>query len=121
MNELVRNIPSIEGAEGGSQLARLTEKATNELRLKFPNLKLPCGTCAFRRGTFPNRCAATVMDAFKCVMEQEDFYCHESDGKVGLCHGWMICLSAVSDKPPIKVPWDYSLTDEEKLVVDAER
>ncbi len=118
MSELVRNIPSVEGAEAGSQLARLTEKSTNELRLKFPKLKLPCGTCAFRRGTFPNRCAATVMDALKCVMEQTDFYCHEEKGT--LCHGWSICLSAVSDTPPIKVPWDYSLTDEEKVISDSQ-
>ena len=110
-DQLVRNLPSKEGEALGEHLARITEIELARLRQDFPNHKEPCGTCAFRRGTFPNRCSSTVMDALKCVMQKEDFRCHE-DGK--LCCGWMIAMKATAELPPMKAPWDYSLTGDQK-------
>jgi hypothetical protein len=107
---MMRNEPSPEGEALGAELARLTESELVKLREKFPNHKEPCGTCAFRRGTYPNRCVATVGDALKCVIEQTDFMCHETGS---LCCGFAIALRAVRDKPPGKTPWDYSLSPDQ--------
>ena len=115
---MIDNRPSLEGAKLGAKLADATEFQFVQLRKKFPKHQEPCGTCAFRRGTVPNRCLPTVMDAFKCVIEQSDFKCHES-GK--LCCGWMIMLRAVCDKPPGKAPWDFSLSQEQIAELDAAR
>lgn len=106
--KLYPNRPTEIGRKLGDQLARLTEVALIEVKKKFPNHKEPCGTCAFRRGTIPNGCPETVMDALKCTLEQSaDFHCHEEKGQ--LCAGFMICLTA--GKRQVKVPWEYSHID----------
>jgi hypothetical protein len=53
----------------------------------------------------------TLMDATKCLIEHEPFYCHQyfnADGSPrDLCAGYMLLLSEGKGKPS-KVPWDYS-------------
>lgn len=115
-DDTIRNLPSKSGEVLGAELARLTELALADLRKQFPKHQEPCGTCAFRRGTVPNRCAPTVMDAIKCVMEHRDFLCHETKGQ--LCCGYMIAMRTVMDKPPIKVPWDFSLSEEQIALIE---
>lgn len=109
------NLPSPEGAALGAQLARLTDLALADLRKKFPNHQEPCGTCAFRLGTVPNRCLPTVSDALKCVIECKDFMCHEKKGH--FCCGWMIALRTVADHPPRQAPWEFSLTPEQEKLL----
>lgn len=105
--QLVPNRPCEAGRKIGAELARLTEAALAERKKKFPNHKEPCGTCAFRRGTIPNGCLATVMDAMKCAVEgSAEFMCHEQKGQV--CTGFFILESDRSHAPQVKVPWKYS-------------
>jgi hypothetical protein len=115
---LVRNRPSAEGAQLGQLLARLTDKAEADLRKRFPGHDERCKSCAFRLGTIPNRCAPTVMDALKCVMEKREFMCHEhfdDDGNpTELCAGWALAMGATLECDPIEVPWDYSYSDAEE-------
>lgn len=88
----VPNLPSEKGAELGRELARLTRK-----ELERSGGASPCDDCAFVEGTFPNRCAATLMDAIKCIIEAEPFYCHKgvTDGEPKkLCAGWQAMTAA---------------------------
>jgi hypothetical protein len=96
----IKNEPTPEGRALGEQLARLTEVELAKLKPKFPNHAEPCGTCAFRRGTYPNGCLATVMDALKCVVENHDFMCHEhrKGEPMTPCTGWFIAVSAMHHK-----------------------
>lgn len=95
---------SKNAAELGAELARLCEV---ELAM-LPNLEVEpedvraalltgiarCGDCAFRAGTLPNQNAATVMNALKCVVEGETFYCHkgvpEGEEASRPCGGYVI-------------------------------
>jgi hypothetical protein len=102
----VRNLPSPEGEALGAELARLT--AAGMQGRDFPE---PCRSCAFRAGTVPNRCLATVGDALKCVMEQVPFYCHEQvEGEpTVLCRGYAAAMSTLPvDAAPVELPWDFS-------------
>lgn len=112
---MVPNRPSIEGAKLGEQLARLTDTALVRLRERFPDHAEPCESCAFRRGTVPNSCLPTVMDALKCVVEVKDFFCHQGPKgrRNDLCVGYMIALSAVADRKPGSVPWQFSHVDDD--------
>jgi hypothetical protein len=62
-------------------------------------------------GTVPNRCLPTVMDALKCVLEQEPFYCHEAPPDAAgdptrLCRGWVAAMAELPEgTPPLRVPW----------------
>jgi len=111
---MASNRPSAEGEQLGEQLARIAEKALEKLRERFPEHEEPCESCAFRRGTVPNQCLPTVMDALKCVVEQTHFYCHQGPKHEAkqLCTGYMIALAAVADRPPGQVPWQFSHVDE---------
>lgn len=113
----MRNVPTPEGRILGEQIARLTEVDLAERRKRFPNHAEPCGTCAFRRGTYPNGCLATVMDALKCVVEGNTFYCHEHrKGKpLEPCTGWFIASAAAHargaiPKEVLKVAADWKYT-----------
>ncbi len=83
-----------------------------------------CKSCAYRPGTIPNGCEETIMDAIKCAVEMEPFYCHErfdKDGKpVDLCNGWMIAVSTVDSNEKLKrtfptAPWPYSHENSDDL------
>lgn len=112
---VVKNRPTPEGRELGEQLARLFEQAFAEQLKQFPDMKQPCKTCAFRRGTFPNGCPDTVFDALKAVMEGDPFMCHHSPKNANgdyteICIGWFVSYAAAhtNGKPPIKCPYPYS-------------
>lgn len=64
---LILNEPTPEGRALGEKLAEFceTEIAANPDAVKLER----CPTCAFRKGTHPNGCVPTVMDALKCIMD----------------------------------------------------
>lgn len=98
-----RNRPTELGREAGKHLARFCDQEEQ----KRMTLRPRCTTCAFRAGTLPNGCAATVLDALKCSMEDKPFACHES--KTGdLCAGWLMMRS----KDPIEVDWPFTYGDD---------
>lgn len=92
------NRPTPEGRECGAQLSELFDDADQTRTV----MRQRCTTCAFRLGTIPNGCEATVMDALKCVVEGLQFNCHEQQGKA--CAGWL----TMRLKEPKTVPWPYS-------------
>jgi hypothetical protein len=94
------NLPTAEGAALGSHLARFADAEIAKLRAEHPNAPERCSTCAFRSGTYPNACAVTLMNAFKCAMEHDPFYCHERDA---LCMGYL----ALKSTKPLKMPWQH--------------
>lgn len=108
----VPNRPSPEGERIGANLARLTENGLAILRRRFPKHAEPCQSCAFRRGTVPNRCLPTVSDALKCVIEKRDFMCHQSKDCRGICTGYLIAMSVTENHPPINAPWQFSHEEE---------
>jgi hypothetical protein len=83
------NEPTPEGEALGSHLARFVEV---ELQTRAAELPGRCHDCAFRRGSKPNGCPSTLMDALKCVLEGETFYCHINEGKP--CAGWVALSTA---------------------------
>ena len=82
----VPNVPSAEGAEIGEYLAAFADaeyqKTGHDAR---------CEDCAFRLGTYPNQCLATVADALKCVLEGETFDCHVHKQ---VCEGYAMLRAA---------------------------
>jgi hypothetical protein len=87
-----RNTPSREGEMLGRELARLTESSLAKLFPNSPDHR--CRSCAFRLGTYPNRCWQTVVDAFGCVDLNEPFHCHERNRQDELCAGYLIASAA---------------------------
>jgi hypothetical protein len=93
-DRLVSNEPSGVGRALGRELARLADVEA----AKDPGAPERCRDCAFRLGTRPNGCATTVMDALKCAVEGEAFYCHlgVADGEEPKrpCAGWSLLRRA---------------------------
>jgi hypothetical protein len=93
--KLVPNLPTEAGAALGVEFARLTAPALEQS--KQVGHPPPCVECAFVKGTEPNQCGPTLMDAIKCVVEVTPFYCHM--GVVGgepkrLCAGFMAAMAS---------------------------
>lgn len=107
---LIPNRPTPEGRAIGEHLARWADAADSEQRKQFPKMAERCVTCAFRKGTIPNGCPETVMDALKCVIEGVDFMCHHSpkDDREP-CMGWLLLVS--QSKGYGKAPWDFAMQD----------
>jgi hypothetical protein len=112
-----RIMPTPEGRDLGNMIAKLTDNAEDAVRQQFPNHAERCKSCAFRAGTFPNGCPETLMDALKCVVENEPFYCHQEFDAAGkpsnICAGWLIATTEASDDlrkriSPITAPWEYT-------------
>lgn len=109
---------SPEGRALGEQMARLTDKAAATLAAEGePDER--CKSCAFRRGTVPNGCLQTQMDAMKAVIEGVPFLCHQHDRKGTPCHGWFAARVALkrADKArgvpfAAKCQWEFSPPDE---------
>lgn len=84
------NLPTPEGAALGREVARLAEVEEQT----HPELPKRCADCAFRLGTPPNQCAGTLMDALKCAIEGETFYCHlgvpEGGEPKRVCGGYVL-------------------------------
>lgn len=94
-----------ESRELGQHIARMADKAAARLESEGePDER--CASCAFRSGTAPNQCADTLMDALKCIVEHEPFYCHVKKGWP--CHGWFAAAVATKGMPPVAAPWPYS-------------
>lgn len=103
------NLPCPTGIEFGAHLARFVEVEVATLEDAGRPVPEMCGSCAFRRGTLPNGCLTTLADAFKCVMEQETFLCHEEEPIGRACGGWAILRGASpKDSGPVEMPWGYS-------------
>ena len=86
-----------EGTELGRNMARLFEAELGDR----PDNR--CQTCAFRRGDhLANNSAATLMDATKCLVQREPFWCHEHDRP---CAGWTI-LRFPADRAR-ECPWPF--------------
>jgi hypothetical protein len=96
------NHPTDEGRALGREVARLAdaEFAAN------PALRPRCHDCAFLAGTEPNSIAGTLMNALKCAIERDPFYCHviPADGRQRLCAGWEAMLNRGE---PMQAPWPY--------------
>jgi hypothetical protein len=95
---MIPNRTTPEGRELGAMLARFADL---ELAGRRDNR---CATCAFRAGEHPaNGSPATLMDALKCAIEGEPFWCHEHDRP---CAGWRALRSAKREGR--RVAWDFS-------------
>ena len=113
---MVPNRPTPEGRVLGEQMARMADHAEEEQAKMFPNQRKRCGTCAFRRGTVPNGCVATLMDAVKCIGENATFFCHEKphdSAPMEPCMGWLLAVSSTTNFPKFATPWPYSHVDDE--------
>ena len=97
----ILNRPTPEGLELGSELVRLIEPVIKRI---FWDTDPRCSSCAFRAGTIPNGCPTTLMDALKCAMEGDPFYCHM--GEKPLCAGWVAMRDGMDGVRP--VPWAYT-------------
>lgn len=113
---------SDEGKNVGSVMSALADKGAALLAVEGESDER-CKTCAFTRGTVPNGCIQTQMDAMKSVIEKVPFYCHarfNPNGSMQLCHGWYAANVAVgrverargSVFPIDKCPWEFSPPDE---------
>ena len=100
MPDLIRNRPSPEGRALGKELARLADAEPSVFSY------LRCGTCAFRAGTVPNGCTATLLDAIKCAIEGVPFYCHEDKAGERPCAGWIMLRGDGSVSG--QAPWPFS-------------
>lgn len=95
----IENLPTPEGMMLGRELARLADVEEARLRERFPRHHPRCDDCAFRLGTNPNGSVPTLMDAVKCVIEGDPFYCHKTlrDGEPRhLCAGYAM-LAGLQD------------------------
>lgn len=109
-----RNRPSPEGRALGENMARFADVEEAKWREQMGFVPVRCKSCAFRKGTFPNGCLATVGDAMKCSMERKPFMCHQGvnlrapkneQHPLSICGGWLLLHSGDA---PVKAPWPYS-------------
>jgi hypothetical protein len=103
-----RNKPEPAGYALGEQLDKFCEVEIDKYKASGLAVPRRCNTCAFRKGTFPNGCVTTVMDALKCTLEGDtQFLCHEhkKGEEPSICAGYL--LLANNDKP-IKTDWKFS-------------
>lgn len=108
---LTRNLPTPEGREEGRKIAEFVDAEDSRLRAEHPNLRQRCASCALRKGTMANGCAATLSDAMKCVIERRGFDCHETHEQ---CAGYQLAITAFA--PAIiamegKAPWEFSTSE----------
>jgi len=96
--------PSVEEREAGYHMARFADAVAKEK----PQVRERCHDCVFRFGTVANTSGVTVLNATKCALEREPFYCvHEPkvNGEEPVCAGWALLVDAGA--APIPVPWDF--------------
>lgn len=108
-----RNRVSKEGIAMGEEMARLCDREAEKfIREGEWTEDERCKSCAFRKGTVPNGCVQTQMDALKSVMEHNAFYCHAVDVPgTKVCAGWFAAVQGVKNAPKIECPWPYSPAD----------
>jgi hypothetical protein len=113
-----RNRPTREGRALGVEIARLCDQEeAKQARMLTPAIPERCRTCAFRGGTFPNGCGATLMDALQCIVEGLDFYCHETGRAGQLCAGFQM----MRFDSTFAVDWPWFTTDEPVPNVSAQQ
>lgn len=96
-NHLVPNVATDEGRALGRQLARLCD---GQLEGK-PDHR--CDTCAFRAGDhLANGSPGTLMNALKCAVEREVFWCHEHQRP---CAGWAAMRFPADTRA--QAPWAF--------------
>jgi hypothetical protein len=101
-----------EGRQMGEFIAKATEPLIQQLKEEGEPGEC-CKTCAFRRGTVPNGCPQTQLDALKCVMEGIPFFCHQDPKLQTICFGWFAARQAPGIKgTKMPVPWELSPPDE---------
>jgi len=87
--------PVAEGRLLGEQMARMAAPHIERMLATFPNERPPCADCAFVKGTEANGWAVTGMNALKCVVEGDQFFCHQGKDGTGdpkhVCSGWLAC------------------------------
>jgi hypothetical protein len=114
MIEKIPNRTTPEGIEMGTEMARLTERHVQAL-VEQGEWKDDerCSSCAFRKGTVPNGCPQTQMDALKSLLEHKAFFCH-AVGCVGtkVCAGWFAAVQGVKHLPKMECPWPFSPPDD---------
>lgn len=99
------NAPSSDGIALGKEVTRFADLELEKRKRNFPNHVERCATCAFRKGTAANGCAATLMDAMKCVIEgRDEFMCHERENHQ--CVGYAV-LKRDDERGP-ECPWPFS-------------
>lgn len=100
--ESFANDPTDEGRALGREIARMADAEF----AKDASLRPRCHDCAFLGGTAPNSIAGTLMNALKCALERDPFYCHviPADGRQQLCAGWEAMLNRGE---PTQAPWPY--------------
>lgn len=92
----IPNVTTEEGRELGREMARLCD---GEIAKRGRDDR--CGTCAFRAGDhLANGSPGTLMDALKCAIEREPFWCHEHDRP---CAGWVVMKWPKGDE--LVAPW----------------
>lgn len=88
---------SSAGYELGGMTHRLYLVGEELLRRQNEDIRDCCLSCAFLRGTVPNGCPQTQLDAMKCTVEGVPFLCHVE--KVGdskkVCAGWFAAHQAI--------------------------
>lgn len=98
-----RQRPSPHGAALGEAMASMIDKIAE----RAPHLDTRCSSCAFKRGTIPNKMAGTLKDAFDCVVGIDDalFMCHDKPGVVSgrvepttICAGYTLAQYATRDE-----------------------
>jgi hypothetical protein len=95
---MIPNHTTPEGKTLGTMLARFADR---ELAGRRDDR---CGTCAFRAGDhLANGSPVTLMDALKCALEGDTFWCHEHDRP---CAGWRALRAAKGQGT--RVPWDFT-------------
>ncbi len=97
---------SPEGRMIGRQLAAL---ADHNIKAKVGLADKRCGTCALRVGTVPNGCAQTMADVVKCIVERQDFSCHQDKSR--RCAGFAAVILSRKDVEAGLCPWDFSPPD----------
>lgn len=113
MSTKQHNRVSPQGQQLGEQMARLCDQEVKKLIQQGEYQEDErCASCAFRHGTIPNGCLQTQMDALKCVLEHQAFFCHavEAPG-TKVCAGWFASVQAAKKQPKVECPWPFSPPD----------
>lgn len=103
----VRNRPTPDGRELGKNMARFADVEEANWKFELGFYPVRCPSCAFKKGTIPNGCVSTTMDATKCTLENVPFFCHYGERRESLttlCAGYLLLRS----EHPIKVDWPFS-------------
>lgn len=92
---LAPNEPCESGRALGAEMARLMTPQRERIMAENPGCRDMCHDCAFRAGSIPNGCLATVADALKCTLTSEEFNCHHGTDRI--CAGYLFAMNQVPE------------------------